>query len=143
MVLIPLWTRTPLHCFLNLLLEFTRTTYPGNLYPISLPESRPDTLLDPHPNALSEPYPIASMFIQPYMLIPGQITLPDSSLNQTSIYPALHSLTRPNYLTRSFPGRTSAYPILPGHLTRLPYPVELPFDPHFVKSSSTVQHFVV
>jgi hypothetical protein len=59
-----------------------------------------DNLPDSRLNVLSEPYPIASMFIRPYMFIPGRITLPNSS-----------------------PDRTSTYPIVPDHLTRLPYPI--------------------
>jgi hypothetical protein len=31
-------TTSILTCFLNLLLEFIRTTYSGNLYPIGLPD---------------------------------------------------------------------------------------------------------
>jgi hypothetical protein len=41
-------------CFLNLLLEFIRTTYLGNLYPIGLPESHPNSLPELHPSALPE-----------------------------------------------------------------------------------------
>jgi hypothetical protein len=57
------------------------------------------------------------------MFIPGRVILPDSSPDQTSTYSALHDLTRPNYLTRSFLDQISAYPIIPGHLTQLPYPI--------------------
>jgi hypothetical protein len=144
-VLIPLWTRTPLQFgpsfsifFLSLPGQLTRVTFTLSAYPIGLPESRPDSLPDPHPNALSEPYPIASMFIWPYMFIPGRISLPGSSPNWTSTYSALHGLTWPNYLNRSFPDRTSAYPIVPDHLTWLPYPVGLLSDAHSIKQSSTV-----
>jgi hypothetical protein len=81
---------------------------------ISLPKSCPNTL--------SEPYPITSMFTQTDMFIPSRITVPDSSPDRTSTYPTLHGLTRPNYLTRSFPGRTSTYrsypATLPAFLTR-------------------------
>jgi hypothetical protein len=143
--LIPLWTWTPLQFgpassifFSSLPEQLTRVTFTLSAYPIGLPESRPDNLPDPHPNVLFEPYSIASMFIRPYMFIPGWITLPNSSPDQTSTYPALHGLTRPNYLNQSFPDRTSAYPIVPGHLTRLPYPVGLPSDAHSVKPSSTM-----
>jgi hypothetical protein len=81
------------------------------------------------------------MLTRPYTLIPDRITLPDSSPDRTYTYPALHGLTRLNYLTQFFsrldfylPGltwsypielpypissdQTSAYPIVPGHLTR-------------------------
>jgi hypothetical protein len=133
-VLIPLWTWTPLQFghvssifFLTLLGQLTRVIFTLSTYPIDLPKSCPDSLPDPHTNALSEPYPIASMFIQSYMFIPGRIILPDSSRDRTSTYPALHGLTWPNYLTRPFPCRTSAYPIipatLPDSLTRSGYPL--------------------
>jgi hypothetical protein len=82
-------------CFLNLLLEFTRTTYPGNLHPIGLPESRPNSLSDLHPSAL---------------------------LDRINAYPALYSHTWLNHLTRFFSrsnfylhGLTRSYP------TGLPY----------------------
>jgi hypothetical protein len=64
--------------------------------------------------------PIGLLHTQPYTALPGQITLPDYSPNQTSSYLALHGHTRPNYLTRSLLGQTSAYPIVCGHLTRFP-----------------------
>jgi hypothetical protein len=67
---ISIWT-----CFLNLILEFIQTTYSGNLYPIVLPES--------HPNSLPE--------LQPS-------TLPD----HINAYPALYGDTRLNYLTQFF-----------------------------------------
>jgi hypothetical protein len=85
------------------------------------------------------------MLTWPYMFILSRITLPDSSPNRASTYPALHGPTRsnyltdsspdqtstykalhgiirPNYLTRSLPDQASAYPIVPDHLTRFPYP---------------------
>jgi hypothetical protein len=89
-------------CFVNLLLEFTRTTYLGNLYPIGLPESRSNRLPKLHPSTLPEPYPITSMLTQPYTFILGRITFLDPFPNRISTYPALHGLTRPNYLTRVF-----------------------------------------
>jgi hypothetical protein len=52
------------------------------------------------------------------MFISGPITLPDSSPDRTSTYLAIDGLPRLNYLTRSFPGQTSTYPIILGHLTR-------------------------
>jgi hypothetical protein len=85
------------------------------------------------------------MLTRPYTFISGQITLPDSSLDRTSTYPALHSLTRLNYLTRFFslsdfylPGLTRSYPaelpylissrsdICLPNCTRPPYPTSLP-----------------
>jgi hypothetical protein len=145
---ISIWT-----CFLNLLLEFIWTPYPSNLCPIGLP----DLIRSDYPNlartaylnstrsTLLKPYLITSLLTWPYTFISGSIILPDSSPNWSSTYPALHSLTRPNYLTPSisdltsaYPAlhsltqpnyltrylsdRTSAYPIVPGHLARLPYP---------------------
>jgi hypothetical protein len=73
------------------------STYPGNFYPIGLPESRPNSLPELHPSAL-----------------------PD----RINAYPALYVHTRPNYLTRFFsrsdfylPGFTRSYP------AGLPYPI--------------------
>jgi hypothetical protein len=143
--LISLWTRTPLHFgpassifFLSLPEQHTRVTFTVPAYPIGLPESRPDSLPNPHLNALSEPYPITSMFIRPYMFIPDRISLPDSSPDWTFTYPTIHGLTQSNFLTRSFLGQTSAYPIVPDHLIRLPYPTGLPSDAHSVKPFCTV-----
>jgi hypothetical protein len=89
--MIPLWTQTALQFksassifFLSLPEQLTRVTFTLSAYPIGLPESRLDSLPDPHPNALFETYLIASMFIRPYMFIPGRITLPDSSPDRTS-----------------------------------------------------------
>jgi hypothetical protein len=118
-VLTPLWTRTPLHVgpassifFLSLLGQLTRSSL--------------ECLI----RALSD---------------------------RSNVYSALYVHTRPNYFTRFFsrsdfylpdhtrppyptslPDRTSNYLIVPGHLTRLPYPVGLPSDAHSVKPSSTV-----
>jgi hypothetical protein len=103
-------------CFLNLLLQFSWTTYPI---------------------LTRMPYPIASMFIRPYMFIPGQIILPNSSPDRTSTYRS-YPATLPDFLTQSFPDRTSNYPIIPGHLTQLPYPAGSPSDAHSVKPSSTM-----
>jgi hypothetical protein len=94
---------------------------------MGLPESCPNSLPELHLSALPKSYPIASMLTQPYMFISGQIILPDSSPNRTSTYPASHGFIRLNYLTQSLPDRTSAYLIVPGHLTRLPYLVGLHF----------------
>jgi hypothetical protein len=54
------------------------------------------------------------MLTWPYTSTSGQITLLDSSPDWSSTYPTLHGLTWLNYLTRSFPDQTSAYPIIPG-----------------------------
>jgi hypothetical protein len=158
-VLILLWTRTPSQFGLVSSIFFLNSSrqYPGNLYPIDLPKSRPNSLPKLHLSALLEPYPIASMLTRPYTLIPDRITLPDSSPDRTYTYPALHGLTRLNYLTQFFsrldfylPGltwsypielpypissdQTSAYPIVPGrvrirctHPLTRPYPLTLPY----------------
>jgi hypothetical protein len=63
------------------------------------------------------------MLTRPYMFTSDRIILPDSSPNRTSTQTALHSLSRLNYLTRSLPNQTSAYLIVLGHITQLPYPV--------------------
>jgi hypothetical protein len=92
-------------CFLNLLLEFTRTTYPGNLYPIGLPnrltQITPKQLTRTSPNRLTRAIP-----------------------DRINAYLALYVHTRPNYLTRFFfrsdfylPGLTQSYP------AELPYPI--------------------
>jgi hypothetical protein len=133
-VLIPLWTRTPSQFklvssifFFNSSGQLTWVTFTLSAYLIGLPESRPNSLPELHLSALPKPYPITSMLTRPYTFIPGRITLPNSSPDQTSTYPALHDLTRSNYLTQSF-SRSDFY--LPG-LTRsysagLPYPILLP-----------------
>jgi hypothetical protein len=113
---ISIWT-----CFLNLLLKFTRTTYPSSLHPIGLPDvtwsaylnlSRTTYLIyiwAPYPS-LTRSHPCLPALICPY---PAE-----------SPYPILLLigllLTQPNYLTRSFPDKTYAYPIVPDHHTRLP-----------------------
>jgi hypothetical protein len=82
--------------FLNLLLEFIRTTYPGNLYPIGLPESCLNSLPELHSSAL------------PVCIIAHQ---------------ALYIHTQLNYLTRFF-SRSDCY--LPGLTRSLLYPVFMP-----------------
>jgi hypothetical protein len=125
-------------------------------YSIGLPQSRLNSLPQLHPSALPEPYPVASMFTWPYTFIPSRITLPDSSPEWISTYPALHGRTRPNYLTRSdfcLPNHTRPpYPTsLPGQVTlhciRLliqPYPITLPgwvpFNWSHPKTSSSASH---
>jgi hypothetical protein len=103
------------------------TTYLGNLYPIGLPDLTRSAYLNlaqtAYPNFTQVPYLRASMLTRPYTFILGPNTLHYSSPNWTCIDSALYSLTQPNYLTRCFSDRTSAYQIVPGHLTRLPYPV--------------------
>jgi hypothetical protein len=115
--LIPLWPWTPSQFglvssifFLSSPGQLTRVTFTLSAYPIGLPKSHPNNLSYLHPSALPKPYLIASMLTQPYTSI----------LSLIRPYPALHDLTRPNYLAQSFPDRTSAYPIIPGHQTRLP-----------------------
>jgi hypothetical protein len=129
-------------CFLNLFLEFTRTTYLGNLYLSAYPNLARTAYLNfiraPYPSLsrshqclpglirsyLAElPYPILLpielLLTRPYTVLPGRITLLDLfsiGLLPTQSYPA----TVPDILTR--PGNTSlhptAYPALPNHLAR-------------------------
>jgi hypothetical protein len=113
-------------CFLNLLLEFTRTTYSGNIYRIGLPDwltrislgqltqSSPECLIrlqqclsglicsylteSPYPILL----PIGLLLTRPYTVLPNQISLPDPfsvRLLPTRLYPTTLSdfLTRPDY----------------------------------------------
>jgi hypothetical protein len=122
--LIPLWTQTPSQFglvssifFLSSPGQLTQVTFTLSAYPIGLPKSRPNSLYNLHPRALHEPYLIVSMLTWPYTTFLGRITLPNSSPDRTSTHPALHGLTLPNYLTQSFPDRTSAYAIVPGHRT--------------------------
>jgi hypothetical protein len=104
--------------------------------------------------------PSGHLLTLPYTFLPGQTTLPDSSPNRTSTYPAIHSLTRPNYLTRSFSPSEFCLPnhtqppyltSLPGWVTlrcaRLltrPYPITLPgrvpFNWPHLKTSSWASH---
>jgi hypothetical protein len=93
-----IWT-----CFLNLLLEFIQTTYPGNLYPIG------------SPNRLTRILPEQLTRTPPECLTRA---LPD----RINAYPASFIHIWPNYLTRFF-SRSDFY--LPG-LTRS-YPPELPY----------------
>jgi hypothetical protein len=90
-------------CFLNLLLEFTQTTYPGNLHRISLPDRltriSPEQLI----RSSSEHFTRA---------------LPDG----INAYLVKYIHTRPNHITRFF-SRSDFY--LPS-LTRS-YPAELPY----------------
>jgi hypothetical protein len=111
-------------CFLNLLLEFSRTTYLCNLYPIGLPDwlkrISPGQLTRSSPECLIRLHQCLSGLICSYSAeSPYPILLPIGLL---LTYPALHGLTRPNYLTRSFPDHTSAHPIIPNFLTRSGYP---------------------
>jgi hypothetical protein len=119
-VLTPLWTRTPF--------QFGPAS---SIFFLSLPRqltwSSPECLIRSHQclSGLICSYPVE-------LLYPIGLLL-------TRSYPA----TLPNFLTQSFPDETSNYPIVPGHLTQLPYPAGLPSDAHSVKPSSTVYHFVV
>jgi hypothetical protein len=92
-------------CFLNFLPEFTRTTYPGNLYPIGLP------------NWLTQISPEQLTRSSPKCLI-------RALSHHINVYPVLYVHTRLNHLTRFFsrsdfylPGLTRSYP------TELPYPI--------------------
>jgi hypothetical protein len=173
-----------LTCFLTLLLEVIWTTYPGNLYPIGLPDLTRSAYLNPARtaclNSIRVPYPsltqtqrcllglirsyqaelpypillpIRLLLTRPYTVLPGGITLPDSSPDLTSTYPAelsypmssrsnfyLPSHTRPPYLI-SLPGRVP--PRCTQLLTR-PYPITLPswvpFNWSHPKNSSSASH---
>jgi hypothetical protein len=92
-------------CFLNLLLEFTRTTYLGNLHPISLPDRLTQILPEQLIRSSSEHFTQA---------------LPDG----INAYLVKYIHTRPNHITRFFsrsdfylPSLTRSYP------TELPYPI--------------------
>jgi hypothetical protein len=106
-------------CFLNLLLEFTQTTYPGNPYPIGLrnwlTQTSPECLIRSHQCLSSlicsypaeSPYPIllplGLLLTRPYTVLPDRITLPDPfpvGLLPTRSY----SATLPDFLTQpSYP----------------------------------------
>jgi hypothetical protein len=146
-VLIPLWTQTPYQFglassifFLNSFKQLTRVTFTLSAYPISpdwltwiMPEQLTWTpsecltrshqclpgLIHSYPAELLYLIllPIGLLLTRPYTVLPGQITLPDSSPNQTSTYLALHGLTRLSYL--------AAPNCLPS-LTQSPYPVRYP-----------------
>jgi hypothetical protein len=135
---ISIWT-----CFLNLLLEITRTTYPGNLHPIGLPDqltqispeylirSSSESLTRSHqclpglirPYLAKSPYPILLpirlLLTRPCTVLPSRITLPDLFL--IGLLPTRSYLaTVPDILAR--PGNTSLHPTayldLPSHLAR-------------------------
>jgi hypothetical protein len=116
-VFIPFWALTP-----SLSRELTRVTFTLSAYPFSpdrLTRISPEQLTQTPPECLTRshqclpslirsypaklPYPILLpirlLLTWPYTVLPGRITLPDSSLNWTS-----------------------TYPIILGHVTRLPYP---------------------
>jgi hypothetical protein len=107
-------------CFLILLLELTRTTYP------ILTRMPYTSLIRSHQclSGLICSYPAELLYL---ILLPIGLLLTRSYL-----------ATLPDFLTQSFPDQTSNYLIVPGHLTRLPYPAGLPSDPHSFMSSSTV-----
>jgi hypothetical protein len=130
-VLVPFWTWTPSQfrlvssiIFLNSSEQLTQVTFILSAYLISpnrltrippeqlarTPPERPTRALLNHINA----YPALYVQIQPNYLT--------RFFSRSVFYlPGLNGLTRPNYLTRSLPDRTSAYPIVPSHLTWLPY----------------------
>jgi hypothetical protein len=129
MVLIPLWTQTPSQfglvssiLFMNSFRQLTRVTFTLWSYLISpdwltrissqqLTQTPPERLTRSHqclPRHICSypaelPYPIllliGLLLTWPYMVLRGRTTIPNSS-----------------------PDRTSTYPIVPGHLTQLPYP---------------------
>jgi hypothetical protein len=103
-------------CFLNLLLEFIRTTYPGNLYPIGLPESRPNNLPEQLARAPPERLTLS------HQCLPDLICSYPAELPYMILLPIRLLPTPPNYLIRFFFqsdfylfGLTWSYP------TELPY----------------------
>jgi hypothetical protein len=97
-------------CFLNLLPEFTQTTYPGNLYHIGLP----DLTQSAYPNLTWTAYPILTR--APYL------SLIRSHQCLSGLIISLTDLTR------------SAYP----NLARTPYPITSMFTrPYMFKSGQT------
>jgi hypothetical protein len=107
-------------CFLNLLHEFTRTTYPILTWMLYLSFIRLHQCL----SGLICSYPTELLY--PILLSIGHL------LNRS------YSVTLSDFLTRSFPDQTSNYQIVPSHLIWLPYLVGLPSDEHSVKPSSTM-----
>jgi hypothetical protein len=118
-VLTPFWTLTPLQFGPNSSIFFLSL-------PIQLTRSSPECLIRSHQclSGLICSYPAELLYP---ILLPIGLPLTRPYLT-----------TLPDFLTRSFLGQTSNYPIVPGHLTRLPYPVGLPSDAHSVRPSSTV-----
>jgi hypothetical protein len=135
-VLIPLWTRTPSQFrhvpsifYLNSSGQHTQVTFTLSAYPIS-----PDWLTRILPKQLTRTPPER---------------LTRALLDRINAYPTLYTHIRLNYFTRFFsqsdfylhgltrsypaklpyqslPDRTSAYPIVSGHLTQIPYPAGYP-----------------
>jgi hypothetical protein len=150
-------------CFLNLLLEFTRTSYLGNLYPIGLPDLTRSAYLNltrtAYLNFTQAPYPSLT---RSYQYLPGLICSYPAELPYPILLPIRLLLTRP-YMV--LPGRITllglfpigllpirSYPAtLPDrvtlHCTRLliqPYPITLPsrvpFNWPHSKTSSSASH---
>jgi hypothetical protein len=101
-------------CFLNLFLEFIRTTYPGNLYPIGLPDltrlAYPNLARTAYSKSTQAPY---SSLAQSHQCIPGLIHSYSAELSYPFLLPIRLLLTQP-------------YTVLPGRIT-LPdlLPIEL------------------
>jgi hypothetical protein len=132
-VLIPLWTRTPFQfglvysIFFSLPGQLSQVTFTVSAYLIGLPESRPNSLPDPHPSALSKPYWITSLFTRPYNRLTRSYptSLPESHPNTLpEPYPIASMFTRPNHLTRFFSRSDIYLPSLTrSYSTELPYPI--------------------
>jgi hypothetical protein len=132
-VLIPLWTQIPSQfrlvssiLFLNSSGQLTQVTFTLSAYPIApdqltriLPEQLTRTPAEhltrshqclpgitcSYPAKLAYPIllPIGLQITRPYTILPDQITLPNSSPDRTSTYPAIHDLSQPSYLPDLFP----------------------------------------
>jgi hypothetical protein len=124
-VLIPLWTWTPSQfglvstiLFLNSSEQLTQVTFTYRL----TQSAYPNLARTAYTNSTRAPYLITSMLTWPYTFIPGRITLPillPTGLLVTQPYMVLPGRTT---IPDSSPDRTSTFPIIPGHLTQLPYP---------------------
>jgi hypothetical protein len=92
-------------CFLNILLEFIRTTYPGNLYPIGLPDLTRSAYLNlartAYPNSTRAPY---LSLTRSHQCLPSLIHSYPAELSYLILLPIKLLLTRP-------------YTVLPGRIT--------------------------
>jgi hypothetical protein len=109
-------------CFLNLLLEFTRTTYRGNLHPIGLPDLTRSTYQNlartSYLTFIQAPYPSLTQLHQclPGLIRPYSAESPYPILLPTKILLTWPYTVLPGRITS--PNRTSAYLIIPGFLSR-------------------------
>jgi hypothetical protein len=128
MVLIPLRTRTPSQFglvssmfFLNSSGHLTRVTFTQSTYLISfdrLTQILPKQLTRTPPKRPTRALP-NRINAYPALYFRIRLNFLTRFLSRSDFYfPALHGLTRPNYLKQSLPVQTSAYSIIPGHLTR-------------------------